>query len=106
MRHQPFEHHTPSLVRIEAEIEEIVEVAAALRRAEGDGTVDPAGKNVGRSARIRRVVAQERDEVAGRSETEPHDPRILGLVDELVDRAAVEAFRPSDRDLVWRLELE
>src|SRR5215475_14952736 len=39
---------------------------------------------------VRRVVAQERDDVADRGKADAHDDRIAGAVNELVDRAAIE----------------
>ena len=45
------------------------------------------------------VVAQERNDVADRGKADAHHDRIAGAVDELVDRAAVEARRGRPRDL-------
>ena len=44
-------------------------------------------------------VAQVRDDVADRREAYPHHDRIARAVDELVDRAAIEAWRAWSRDL-------
>src|SRR5262249_48151810 len=59
MRHQALEHGTSGLVGIEAEVEEVVQVAATVRLAEADGAVDPPGEHVGRASGVRRLVAQE-----------------------------------------------
>ena len=106
MRHQPLEHRPPRLIGIEAEVEEVLQVATALRLAEGDGAVDPAGEHVGRTGRIGGFVAQERDEVARCRKAQAHHLWILGLVDQFVDRTGIESLRPRDRDLVRPLEPE
>jgi len=63
-----------------------------LRKTEPDGAVDPAGEGIGGPCRVGGVVAQERNHVTGRSETETHHLGIFGRVDEFVDRAGVEAI--------------
>ena len=106
VRHQAFEHHAPGFVRVEAVIEEVVQVAAGLRHAEADRTVDPAGEHIRRTRGIRALVAQERHDIARRRQSEADHLRVLGLIDELVDRAGVEAVRPRDRDLARSVEPE
>ncbi len=54
----------------------------------------------------RRLVAQERDDVAGGGEAEAHHLGIFGGVDEFVDRAGVETVRPIDRDFGRAFEFD
>ena len=57
------------------------------------------GRSCGASGLSVVVVPQERNDVADRGKADAHHDRIAGAVDELVDRAAVEARRGRPRDL-------
>ena len=106
VRHQPVEHHAAGFVLVEAEIEEVVQEASALRDAERDGVVDAAGDRIGRAGCVGGFAPQERHDVARRGEAHAHHLGVFRGVDEFVDRAGVEAGGPLDRDLVRRLEGE
>ena len=58
-----------------------------------------SASGVGVAVAVGRLVAEERDRVAHRRESDPEHDRVLRLVDELVDRAPVEARRTVDLDL-------
>src|SRR5690349_17572692 len=87
------------LVSVETLADEIAEIAAALRDADGKSRAD------GR-ARLGRSGAQIRDEVSRRGETDAEHLRVLRLVPELVERAGL-GLRPvgekADRARVLEL---
>src|SRR3954468_22622737 len=79
---------------------QIAKHAAALRDAETKRAPD-ARAPLRRQRIVSRFMAQERDDVADRGKADAHYDRIAGAVDELVDRAAVEAGggRPRNLDM-------
>ena len=60
MRHQPFKDGAAGLIGIEAEIEIVVQVAAALRQAKSDRAVDAAGERDWRCRTRRRLRCEGR----------------------------------------------
>src|ERR1700737_5432529 len=59
MGHQSIEYGAAGLVGIEAEIEVVVQIAAALRSTESNSAVDPAGEGISGPCRISGLVAKE-----------------------------------------------
>ena len=83
-----------------------MEVTAALRQAESDRPVDPPSEGIGRTGSIRRLVAKEGNDVARGRKAQTHHLRVLGDIDEFVDRASVKTFRPLDRNPGRTLECD
>ena len=79
---------------VETLIDEISDKPAALRCPEYDRPLDGRGPSRGARKRvaIRDVVPEERDEVSNRRESDPHDDRVLGFVDEVVGKVGREAI--------------
>ncbi len=85
-------------ILVEAEMHQIAKNAAALRDAETQRMAD-ARPLLRRQRIVVRRVPQERDDVADRGEADAHHNRIARAIDELEDRAVVEAPRGRPRDL-------
>ena len=86
---------TPRLVAIEAELEVIAQVAAALRDADGQRGRDPGasaavGRGVGGALPVAQLVAQERDEIARGRVADAEHLRVPGRIPEVVDEARLE----------------
>src|SRR5271167_2537752 len=92
------EHLASRKILIEAEMHQIAKHAAALRNAETQRMAD-ARPLLRRQRIVLRRVPQERDDVADRGETDAHHDWTARTVDELKDRAVVEARRGRPRDL-------
>ena len=95
-RQNAIEHPASRKVLVEAIVHQITQHPATLRYAEAERVADA------RSQRIAfRRMAQERHDVADRREADAHHDRIARAVDELEDRAAIEAWRgrPGDLDM-------
>lgn len=99
-RKDALEDDTPLQVLVESLVEPVAEEPAALGDAHPHRHLDVTGQGVRGSGLVLSLVAEEGDDVARPGEADPHDDRILGRIDELVDRSAVEAGRPVDADLV------
>src|SRR5262249_57239841 len=88
------DHEAVRVILVEAAVNEIAQVAAALRVAlrQGAGERRPAGRRqrVGGADVVVGRVACERDDVAGGGEADAGDRRVGRLVDELVNRAGLE----------------
>src|ERR1700730_1374579 len=84
---QAVEHQPLRLVLVEAEIEELAQKTAALRRAEGVGLPDVAGAGVA----CRAAVPQEGHDIARRQQAQPDHRRAGCRVDHLIDPAGFEA---------------
>ena len=93
-RQNAVEHLASREVLVEAVVHQIAQHPAALRDAEAQRVADARSQRIA----IRRM-AQERDDVADRREADAHHDRIARAVDELEDRAAIEAWRGRARDL-------
>ena len=93
----------PVEVLVEALPQIIAQQAARLRGAESIGKRDTGSARVGEErigppVVIGGLTAEERNHVANRGEPQPHHNRIAGRIDELVNRARVEAGGPLDLD--------
>jgi hypothetical protein len=99
-RKDAVEHLTPGKILVEPEIDQIAKHAAALRDAEAERAAD-ARAPFRRQRIVCRGMPQERNDVADRGKADTHHDRVAGTVNELVDRAAVEARcgRPRDLDM-------
>ena len=88
--------HLPVIqVLVEPEMHEIAQHPPALRDTKTDRVAYPAADRVHR----RGIVPQKRHQIADRRETDAHDLRVLGGIDEFINRPAVEAWWPGDRDV-------
>ena len=83
--HHAVEHDLAVLGLVEAEVAEVVQHAAGLRRDFGVDARDVAGQRVRRAGVVLRLVAKERVPVADRGEADAVDRRILRGVREFVD---------------------
>src|SRR5262249_6873691 len=91
VRDDAVEDRAIRFIGVEAKIEEVAKETAALRDAERMGAL--SGWLAFREQRIllRFVVAQERDQVAGRGVAETLHDRALGLADQFIDVARPKA---------------
>src|SRR2546429_6408371 len=82
------------LVLVEAAVDEVAQIAPALRVALRDGAAKRGapgrGEWIGGAGIIGGGVARERGDVAGCRKADAGDGRITRLVDQLVDRADLE----------------
>src|SRR6202008_2317764 len=85
-------------ILVEPEMHQITKHAAALRDAKAQRVAD-APALLRRQRIVFCFVSQERNNVADRGKADAHHDRIARAVDELVDRAAVEARLAWSRDL-------
>ena len=97
-RKDAVEHLASGKILVEPEMHQIAKHAAALRDAETERVPD-ARAPLRRQRIVFRRMAQERNDVADRGKADAHHDRIARAVDELEDRAAVEARRGRPRDL-------
>ncbi len=79
-------------VLIEAEMHQVTQHAPALRNAESHGVAHFAADRIHR----RRIMPQERDQITDRGETDAHHLGIPGGINELINRAAIEAGWPDN----------
>ncbi len=100
VRHQPIEDHAPGFIFVEAEIQEVVQEASALRHAQGHGVVDAASERIGCVRSVGGFTAEERYEVARGRETHTHHLGILGEIDQFIDGPGVETGGTLDRHFV------
>src|SRR6516162_335246 len=97
-RKNTVEHLASRKILVEPEMHQVAKHAAALRDAEAQRPSD-AQPLLRRQRIVLGGVPQERNEVADRGEADAHHDRIARAVDELVDRATVEARRGRPRNL-------
>ena len=94
-RQNAIEHLASRKVLVEAIVHQIAQHPATLRYAEARAR---GGCRDRQRIAVRRM-AQECHDVADRGEADAHHDRIARAVDELEDRAAIEAWRGRTRDL-------
>ena len=85
------EHDAICLILVEPAVDEIAQIAAALRGAVRKRAIDrgaaAGSQRIGGTGFVHGVMAKKRDEVARRRKADPGHQRVGRLVDELVDRA-------------------
>src|SRR5262245_58462798 len=91
VRDDAIEDRAICFIGVEAKIEEVAKETAALRDAERMGALSSWLAFHEQRILLRFVVAQERDQVAGRGVAETLHDRALGLADQFIDVARPKA---------------
>src|ERR1700731_4798335 len=86
------------LVFVESQIDVVTQISARLGAARGIGTRDVRVYGVGVASVVAGLVSQERRDIPRGSKAKPHDDRILGLVNQLIDLAVVEPVKVAKVD--------
>jgi hypothetical protein len=85
-RQQAVEHLPVRFVFVEAEVDEVSQIAAGLRRtgpvhATNGGRLGGRAERVWSAGGILRLIFEERGEIACRRVSQTHDDRVLGRID-------------------------
>src|SRR5215467_5521514 len=85
VREHAIEDPPPALVLVHAELDEVAQIAPALRAAERHGVTDAVAKRIGRALIISALIAQERDHITRRRKTDADHLRVARLIEQFVD---------------------